>query len=106
MCGAVHFFRAERRAHAEGIVSDFCFFAHATGRGGTIRWTIMHLKESHARRAKKTTDGLMWPEKFPTAQPTKAVAAALGTGFLLNLLPIGKIVGMLTEAAISLARPL
>ena len=34
------------------------------------------------------------------------MAAALGTGFLLNLLPMGKIVGMLTEAAIALARPL
>jgi hypothetical protein len=49
---------------------------------------------------------LVWPEKFAIEQPTKAMAAALGTGFLLNLLPVGKIVGILTDAALLLARPL
>ena len=66
----------------------------------------MDSKASSSRPAGRGGENVPWPEKFTTEQPTKAVAAALGVGFLLNLLPIGKIVGMLAEAVFALARPI
>lgn len=38
-------------------------------------------------------------------EPTKAIVSAAGVGFLINLLPIGAIVGGLVAATFSLARP-
>ena len=55
---------------------------------------------------KKAAECVSWPEKYATKQPTRAVAAAVGAGFLLNLLPISKIVGALTGAVLTFARPL
>ena len=70
------------------------------------RFQGMHTKKSSARPAGGAGHSCPWPEKFITEQPTKAVAAAFGVGIFLNLLPIGKIVGMLIEVAFVLMRPL
>src|SRR6266446_10397934 len=60
---------------------------------------------SSSRPAGTDGEAVPWPETF-AEQPVKAVAAAFSAGLLLNLLPIGKIAGMLTELAFTLARPL
>lgn len=44
-------------------------------------------------------------DDFARHEPTKAIVSAAGVGFLLNLLPIGAIVGGLVTAAFGLARP-
>ena len=44
-------------------------------------------------------------DEFARREPTKAVASALGAGFLINLLPIGTIVGALVAVLMALARP-
>jgi hypothetical protein len=49
-----------------------------------------------------------WVDKvddYARAEPMKAVASAFGAGFLLNLLPIGAIIGALVSIALSLFRP-
>ena len=65
------------------------------------------------RNKKQSTSGengkketISWHDQYITEQPTKAVAAAAGTGFLLTFLPVGKIVGMLINLAFALVRPL
>jgi hypothetical protein len=45
-------------------------------------------------------------EDYARHEPTKAVISAAGAGFLINLLPIGAIVGMLTTLAFAFVRPL
>lgn len=57
------------------------------------RFPGMHTKRSAARPACEIGECRPWPEKFAAEQPTKAVAAALGVGLLLNLLPIGRMAG-------------
>ena len=66
----------------------------------------MHTKKTSPPPARRDEQCRQWPEKFITEQPTKAVAAAFGVGIFLNLLPVGKIVGMLIEVAFVLLRPL
>ncbi len=44
-------------------------------------------------------------DAFTRAEPTKAVASAFGAGFLLNLLPIGAIIGVFTAIVFALVRP-
>jgi hypothetical protein len=44
-------------------------------------------------------------DDYARQEPMKAVVAAFGAGFLLNLLPVGAIVGALTAIAFSVARP-
>lgn len=44
-------------------------------------------------------------EEFARREPTKAVASALGAGFLINMLPIGTIVGALVAVVFAMARP-
>jgi hypothetical protein len=49
-----------------------------------------------------------WVEKvddYARAEPMKAVASAFGAGFLLNLLPIGAIIGALVSIGMVLMRP-
>lgn len=46
------------------------------------------------------------PDKFITEEPTKAMVTALGVGLLINVLPIGRIAGMVIDVAFALARPL
>ena len=66
----------------------------------------MHTKNSSARLAGEVGQRRPWPERFATDEPTKAVAAAFGVGLLFNLLPIGRIVGMLIDLVFALVRPL
>lgn len=45
-------------------------------------------------------------DDFARREPVKAVTCAFGAGFLVNLLPIGFIVGSLTAIAFAVLRPL
>lgn len=45
-------------------------------------------------------------EAFARREPAKAVASAVGAGFLLHLLPIGAILRALAAVAFALARPI
>ena len=52
--------------------------------------------------------GASWLKKaddYARHEPTKAVVSAAGAGFLINLLPIGAIVGALASVAFAMARP-
>lgn len=62
-------------------------------------------KKSNIRPA-STGTWLDQADAFARREPTKAVVSAFGAGFLLNLLPVGTIVGALTTAAFTLARPI
>ena len=44
-------------------------------------------------------------EEFARREPTKALAAAFGAGFLLNVLPTRFIVGTVTAVAVPFMRP-
>lgn len=44
-------------------------------------------------------------DDFARREPTKAAVSAFGAGFLLNLLPIGAIVGALVAVVFAMARP-
>lgn len=44
-------------------------------------------------------------DEFARQQPTKAALSAFGVGFLINLLPIGMIVGALVSIVFAMARP-
>jgi hypothetical protein len=44
-------------------------------------------------------------DEYARREPVKAVVSAFGAGFLINLLPIGAIVGALTGIAFAMARP-
>jgi len=44
-------------------------------------------------------------DEYARREPVKAVACAFGAGFLVNLLPIGSIVGALTGIAFMMLRP-
>lgn len=48
---------------------------------------------------------LVQADDFARREPTKAVVSAFGAGVLLNLLPIGAVVGVITAVAFSLIRP-
>ena len=57
---------------------------------------------------KPAQPGASWFKKaddYARHEPTKAVISAAGAGFLLNLLPIGAIVGALAGVAFAMARP-
>ena len=44
-------------------------------------------------------------DDFARREPTKAAVSAFGAGFLLNLLPIGALVGALVAVVFAMARP-
>jgi hypothetical protein len=44
-------------------------------------------------------------DEYARREPMRAVVCAFGAGFLVNLLPIGSIVGALTGVAFMMARP-
>lgn len=53
-----------------------------------------------------TTDRwLRQADDYARDEPIKAVATAFGAGFLINLLPIGAIIGGLVAIVFSMARP-
>ena len=44
-------------------------------------------------------------DEFARREPAKAVASAFGAGFLINLLPVGALVGTVATLAFGLVRP-
>ena len=44
-------------------------------------------------------------DEYARHEPVKAVISAFGAGFLINLLPVGAIVGAITGIAFAMARP-
>lgn len=44
-------------------------------------------------------------DEFARREPAKAVASAFGAGFLINLLPLGAVVGTIATVAFALVRP-
>lgn len=50
-------------------------------------------------------DCLRKSDEFARREPTKAAVSAFGLGFILNLLPIGAIVGTLASVFFVMARP-
>jgi ElaB/YqjD/DUF883 family membrane-anchored ribosome-binding protein len=65
--------------------------------------------ELETQQATSPTDQLeVWLDQaddYARREPVKAVVSAFGVGFLVNLLPIGAIVGALTGIAFAMARP-
>ncbi len=45
-------------------------------------------------------------DDFARREPLKAVVSAFGAGFIINLMPVGSIVGALVGIAFAMARPL
>lgn len=66
----------------------------------------MHNKTSSAPSPSENNESRPWPDHYIADQPTKAAATAVGVGFFLNFLPLGKIVGILVDIAFVLVRPL
>jgi hypothetical protein len=66
----------------------------------------MHNKKPSAPDASGNKESRPWPDRYIVEQPTKAAATAVGVGFFLNFLPLGKIVGALVDIAFVLVRPL
>ena len=65
----------------------------------------MEPKTSRSDQRKPGASWLGKADDYARHQPTKAIVAAAGAGFLINLLPIGAIVGALAAVAFALARP-
>lgn len=71
--------------------------------------TSSNPSQAPARTSTSTSTVDQWLEKaddFARDEPVQAVAGAFGAGFLINLLPIGAIVGALAAVAFAMARPL
>ena len=66
----------------------------------------MEPKTSQNPQAAPSASWLKKADDYARHDPTKAVLSAAGAGFVLNLLPIGAIVGGLAAVAFALARPL
>jgi hypothetical protein len=67
---------------------------------------IMELETQQAAPSSEQLD--VWldqADEFARREPVKAVVSAFGAGFLLNLLPLGAIVGAATGIAFAMARP-
>ena len=65
-------------------------------------------KRNAPAAANKVSKPKAWAEQadeYARREPTKAVIAAFGAGFLINLLPLGGITGAATSTAFSLVRP-
>lgn len=65
----------------------------------------MELKTSQPKPAQSGASWLKKADDYARHEPTKAVVSAAGAGFLINLLPIGAIVGALAGVAFAMARP-
>ena len=77
----------------------------ADGARGTI--PTMNMSDSEKPNTSPATpcNWLNQAGDFARREPTKAVVSAFGAGFLINLLPIGAILGALAAVAFALARP-
>ena len=65
----------------------------------------MELETQQAPSSEQLDVWLDQADDFARREPVKAVVSAFGAGFLLNLLPIGAIVGAVTGIAFAMARP-
>ena len=65
----------------------------------------MESKKSHNQQAAPSASWLKKADDYARQEPTKAVLSAASAGFILNLLPIGAIVGALAAVAFALVRP-
>ena len=65
----------------------------------------MEPTKSQKRQAAPSASWLKKADDYARHDPTKAVLSAAGVGFLINLLPIGAIVGALASVAFAMARP-
>lgn len=65
----------------------------------------MQPKTSQRNQRKAEASWLGNADDYARHEPTKAVFAAAGAGFLINLLPIGAIVGALAAVAFAMSRP-
>ena len=65
----------------------------------------MEPKTSRRNQRKADACWLLNADDYARQEPTKAIVAAAGAGCLINLLPIGAIVGALAAVAFALARP-
>jgi hypothetical protein len=65
----------------------------------------MESKTSQRTQAEPCASWLKKADDYARLEPTKAVVSAAGAGFLINLLPIGAIVGGLAAVAFAMARP-
>ena len=65
----------------------------------------MEPKTSHRQPAEPCASWLKKADDYARQEPTKAVVAAAGAGFLINLLPIGAIIGALASVTFAMARP-
>ncbi len=86
------------------------FFPHIFTRDPAGRDELVGDMEPQTRKPKdKPADQVgLWLNKaddFARDEPTKAMVSAFGAGFLINLLPIGALIGGLVALAFSLARP-
>ena len=61
--------------------------------------------KSQKRQAAPAASWLKKADDYARHEPTKAVLSAASAGFILNLLPIGAIVGALAAVAFALVRP-
>lgn len=64
--------------------------------------------ETKLPQPKSSTSKPSWlqsADEYARHEPIKAVVSAAGAGFLVNLLPMGAIVGALASLAFALARP-
>lgn len=63
---------------------------------------------SKTQRNRPIEPASSWLDKaddYARTEPTRAVVTAAGAGFIINLLPIGAIVGLLAAIAFALVRP-
>jgi hypothetical protein len=65
--------------------------------------------EMQTQQGASSSDSLdVWLDRaddYARREPVKAVVSAFGAGFLINLLPLGAIVGAVTGIAFAMARP-
>lgn len=64
------------------------------------------MSDSRKPKTRPATTLLDQADVFARREPAKALASAFGVGFLINLLPIGAIVGALAGVVFALARPI
>lgn len=65
----------------------------------------MEQKKSHNPQVASSASWLKKADDYARHEPTKAILSAASAGFILNLLPIGAIVGALAAVAFTLVRP-
>ncbi len=86
-------------------VPNFCRMIRADGDQNAIPTTNMSDSEKPKTTSAPACKWLDQADDFTRREPAKAVVSAFSAGVLLNLLPIGAIVGAVVNIAFALARP-